>query len=75
MTIKRKPHMKGRKAQVSMTLDPDQVHRLDQIATARRCERSVLLRQAVDLFLAVNSSHTPIASASTTLGDTDDRAA
>lgn len=71
MTIKRKPHMKGRKALVSMTLDPDQVHRLDQIATARRCDRSYLLRQAVDLFLAVNSSQTSSGVAPVTVGDVD----
>lgn len=59
MPVKRNPHIRNGKAFISMTLDTDQVKRLDEIASARRCDRSVLLRQAVDIFLAVNSSHTP----------------
>ena len=49
----------------SVALDPDQLEKLDLIVRRRRTHRSVLLREAVDLFLAVNSRDAAIAPATT----------
>lgn len=62
MTTTRNPMIRKGKAIISMTLAPDQVESLDRIVTQRRTSRAALLREAVDLFLAVNISRTAITS-------------
>lgn len=49
----------------SVALDYDQLEKLDRIVQRRRTHRSVLLREAVDLFLAVNSRDTAISDTTT----------
>ena len=76
MTITRQTPVKRTAVPTSVALDPDQLEKLDLIVKRRRTHRSVLLREAVDLFLAVNSRDAAITPATTPDQETtDDRAA
>ncbi len=61
MASKPGPYIEGRKAYISMTLDPAQVAALDALVAQRKAEvprtevsRAQLLREAVDVFLRLN---------------------
>jgi len=48
-------HIRYGKAHVSLTVDPDQVVALDLLVYQRRSSRAALMREALDLYLRVNS--------------------
>lgn len=77
MAVMRKPHIKGNKAVISLTIDPDQATALGEYADAQRTSVAAIARQAIDLFLRINTPVAPMPSAhvSSTLEATDDRAA
>ncbi len=64
--MKREPMVKGNRVQVTIQLDHDQATAIDSIVSSRRTTRAAVLRNAVDIFLAVNRSenrtHTILAS-------------
>lgn len=49
------PYIRYRKAHISVTVDPEQVTALDALVTQRRLTRAALVREALDLYLRVNS--------------------
>ena len=60
---KRNPRvMRGRRLLITVTIDPDQVLRLDQLADLKRTSRAALVREAIDLLLAryINGTHNTI---------------
>jgi predicted transcriptional regulator len=65
MATTRQAPIKRTAVPTSVALDPDQLEKLDLIVKHRRTHRSVLLREAVDLFLAVNSRDAAIIGATT----------
>ena len=44
----------GRRLKISITIDPDQVRAIDDMATRERSSRAALFRRAIDLFLLTN---------------------
>lgn len=50
----RGPLIVHNKAKISISIAPDQVATLDSLAEQRRVSRSVLVREAIDLFVRVN---------------------
>lgn len=48
---------------VTITIPTDQLAAIDQLASTLRISRSAAIRQAIDLFLAVNISKTPMIDA------------
>lgn len=57
MPITRNPSvMAGSRLKISITIDPDQVQAIDDMATRERTSRAALFRRALDLFLVENIS-------------------
>lgn len=54
--------LKGNTITICASLDPEQVKKVDAFAKQKRVARSAILRQAIDLFLAVNMRETSIGS-------------
>ena len=50
------PMVKGNKIQVTVQLDPDQTEAVDQYRFTRRMSRAAVMRDAVDLFMAVHKN-------------------
>lgn len=44
----------GKRYQVNVILDPDQIEAIDAMAALRRTSRAAVLREAVDTYLAVH---------------------
>lgn len=42
----------GNKHKINIVIDPDQLEEVESIAREMRCNRSVVLRQAIDFFLS-----------------------
>lgn len=52
------PFQRGKKVIFSVQLDIDQCEAIDLLSTKRRTSRSAVIREAVDLYLAENTSET-----------------
>lgn len=53
-------HIRYKKAAVSLTVDPDLIADLDMLVSQRRSSRSAIMREALILYLRVNSPHQPM---------------
>lgn len=52
MNGKRNPQvMRGKKLLITVTIDPDQVASIDELADKRRTSRASVVREAIDLYL------------------------
>lgn len=61
MPTKRNPQaMRGNRLVINLTLDPDQVAAVDEVADNRRTSRAAIVREAVDFFLASDIADTNI---------------
>lgn len=49
---------RGRRLQITIQVDPDQVAAFDRLAAFRRTSRTALVREALDLYLSASNSRT-----------------
>lgn len=58
---KRNPQVfRGKKLMISVTVDPDHVYAIDELADAKRTSRAQLFREAIALYLAVNAPRSTV---------------